>query len=42
MSLCLCYLANIDAPLEDVGFFFCSVTVDGFLAEVKALDLLGW
>lgn len=46
MSLCtsvnLCYLANIDAPLEDVGLFFYSVTVDGFLAEVKALDSLDW
>lgn len=46
MSLCtsvsLCYLANIYAPLEDVGFFFCRVTVGGFLDEVKALVSLGW
>lgn len=46
MSLCtsvsLCYLANVYAPLEDVGFFFYSVTVGGFLAEVKTLVLLGW
>lgn len=45
MTLCtvsLCYRASIYTPLEDVGFFFYSVTVGGFLAEVKALVLLGW
>lgn len=41
-SVSLCYRANIYTPLEDVGFFFYSVTVGGFFAEVKALVSLGW